>query len=292
MVIWDTTVLEYVEVNFALVGTSLLGLHLWSSVVLLCVPTLSPLGSSSALLFWYGIPQAASHEECLAYQSNFCHKAFFCQVALQQLQYLFHAWIGVLSTVKPLGAIFFSPLEVYTGNSKIFPVMLNGSCLSYLFVKRTRCFVCSCSALVISLWSPPLCCYDSRQEASHTKVLILTCCTGEPFGVRQVGQAGMALLALRCSFCSLPCSCTSKYCNALLPCSLIWGIWSCILIMKYWRGMEFDHGRLLCDSLCTITDGVCSRIGMEWRSSTKRASFLHGDGNFLHRTALLCGIAL
>lgn len=48
--------------------------------------------------------------------------------------------------------------------------------------------------------------------------------------VRQMSQAGMALLALRCSFCNLSCSCISKYCNALLPCSLIWGIWSCILI--------------------------------------------------------------
>lgn len=34
--------------------------------------------------------------------------------------------------------------------------------------------------------------------------------------------------------------------------------------------MEFDHGNLLCDLLCTITDEVCSRTGMESRSSTKR----------------------
>lgn len=66
----------------------LLSVLLCASVPCAYLPTTQ---SSSASLFWYSIPQAASHEECLSYQSSFCHEAFFFQVALQLLQYLFHA---------------------------------------------------------------------------------------------------------------------------------------------------------------------------------------------------------
>lgn len=125
-------------------------------MLLLCVRTLSPLGSSSALLFWYGIPQAASHEECLPIKVVSVTRHFlpgcFATVIVH-----FSCLNRCFFHNKALGGLFFflcmdvtALLEVYTANNEIFPVMVTGSSLSYVFVKRTRCFVFSCPALVNS----------------------------------------------------------------------------------------------------------------------------------------------
>lgn len=101
MVIWDVMVPDYGEVN----------LHLGGNCSRACLCYSALLFSVSTFCLPLPLSFGTLYLKLLPVKSVFPIKVIsvmqrFCQIALQLLQYLFHAQIGVLSTIKPLGAIF------------------------------------------------------------------------------------------------------------------------------------------------------------------------------------------